>query len=623
MKKKIYFQPAQTLRKMLSFMVFTALASSVFAQTATIKLTMLETTKEKDAVINIKANGNVTVSGAEGHHRDGVDITYHCTGGEIVFSGDITAFTADKTYFKTIELKNCSNLTKLSVGTNYFETLDLSECPMLDSLFCNDNKLTKLDLAKCPRLELVNCGTNDLTALNVSMLPQLKKLFCYKNKIADFQLGETPLLTTISCFNNKIAKLNLGKRPALTILVTDHNLLDTLDVRGCENLTILKNNSSKTKALLLGNHPNLTTLELWTNRVETLNLEGVPMLQRLYCGQNKITSLNLAKVPRLEELSCFFNQLTELDLSTIPYLKMFWCYNNKIQTLNFDDNPSINTLSFAENLISEIDITGLAELTTLFCSGNKLTTIDFSGNPLLKELECERNEIKGAGMTNMLASMPKLESPTKFVALDTSDEKNVMTTRQVALAKEKNWTPTIVKYGIPKPYAGSEVKENTVMLVFESDDKGSVACADKTIDFMEIPTDAEIELKATPQPFFELSSLSANNVDILSTLRFKVADVKLADSDRILIKAVFSAKTSAIDAAVTNSGEAFKVVRHGDFVVAETLANQNVRLFDGMGRCLQSQKSDENGNCKFDVKSLPSGVYILKGEKVGSCKLAF
>ena len=121
----------------------------------------------------------------------------------------------------------------------------------------------------------------------------------------------------------------------------------------------------------------------------------------------------------LERLLCYNNQLTSLDVSKNTALKTLYCYNNQLTSLDLSKNTA---------------------LTRLECSNNQLTLLDVSKNTKLSELYCYRNQIKGGNMLALVNSLPKVTSG-KFYVINTNDsnEGNVITKPQVAIAKGKGW----------------------------------------------------------------------------------------------------------------------------------------------------------------------------------------
>ena len=113
----------------------------------------------EEICLGIKANGNVTIEGAqEAGQADVYGLKYYTIKSQmVVIRGDVTEF-------------NCifSNLT----------SLDVSKSAALEILYCSDNKLTSLDVSKNTALTELNCYSNQLISLDVSKNIALKELYC-------------------------------------------------------------------------------------------------------------------------------------------------------------------------------------------------------------------------------------------------------------------------------------------------------------------------------------------------------------------------------------------------------------------------------------------------------------
>ena len=99
---------------------------------------------------------------------------------------------------------------------------------------------------------------------------------------------------------------------------------------------------------------------------------------------------------------------------------------------------SLEELYCTWNTVKSLDLSKNTKLRKLECVHCGLTTLDLSQNKLLKFLDCSLNSIKGAGMDNLINSLPAAVNGVFRVSRGSD---NICTPTQVAAAKAKGWTP--------------------------------------------------------------------------------------------------------------------------------------------------------------------------------------
>ena len=122
-----------------------------------------------------------------------------------------------------------------------------------------------------------------------------------------------------------------------------------------------------------------------------------------------------------------------------------------------------------------LDVSGCTSLSDLICCNNQLTGLDFDGCSSLEFIRCDQNQIKGEGMTTLVSSLPmrSADSPGTLRAIYDSDEGNIMTAAQIAVAKAKNW--------IPEHYIGNlDWEEYTGTPLGDLDGDGRITIGDVT-----------------------------------------------------------------------------------------------------------------------------------------------
>ena len=248
----------------------------------------------------------------------------------------------------------------------------------LTELLCPYNQLTTLDVSANTALTLLNCEYNQLTALDVSKNTALKALYCYRNQLT---------------------ALDVSKNTALKWLYCDNNQLTTLDVSANTALTLLS------------------------------------------CAVNKLTAIDVSKNTALRELNCLGNQLTTLDMSKNTALTELDCGWNQLTTLDVSANTELKQLSCGINQLTALDVSKNTALKALYCYRNQLTALDVSANTALTKLACFSNQIQADEMLALVNSLPTVTNG-EFYVVDTqdSDEGNVITKAQVAIAQSMGWT---------------------------------------------------------------------------------------------------------------------------------------------------------------------------------------
>ena len=224
-------------------------------------------------------------------------------------------------------------------------------------------------------------------------------------------------LTYLNCGSNHLSSLDVSRDTALTNLTCSSNQLTELDVSGCTKLE---------------------TLNCSWNQLPSLDVSKNAALKELNCQGNQLKVLNLLNNIALENLACNYNQLTSLDVSKNSALTILACIENQLTELNLSRNNLLKRLVCPYNQLTSVNVSGCAALESFRCAGNKLAELDVSGCPALNELICMSNQIKGEAMDALVESLPTVNRGHLGV-INHTDEQNVMTKSQVAVAKAKGW----------------------------------------------------------------------------------------------------------------------------------------------------------------------------------------
>ena len=225
---------------------------------------------------------------------------------------------------------------------------------------------------------------------------------------------------------------------ALTYLNCGSNHLSSLDVSNNTALMTLNCNNNHLSSLDVSNNTQLTKLNCGSNQLISLDVTMNTALTNLACSSNQLTSLNTSNDIALIMLSCNDNQLTELDVSNNVALTTLACQENQLTTLDVSKNIALKILVCHDNHLTSINVSGCTALESFRCAGNNLKELDVSGCPALEDLICMSNQIRGEAMDALVESLPTVNRGHLGV-INHTNEKNVMTKSQVAVAKAKGW----------------------------------------------------------------------------------------------------------------------------------------------------------------------------------------
>ena len=334
-------------------------------------------------------------------------------------------------HYNQLELnnKNVSDLT----GIEHLIELSI--------LYCSGNRLTSLDVSKNTALTVLSCSYNQLTALDVSKNTALTSLSCSGNQLTSLDVSKNTALWDLYCSGNQLSSLDVSKNTTLWDLNCSGNQLSSLDVSKNTALGALYCSGNQLSSLDVSKNTALWDLDCSGNQLSSLDVSGCTALEDLDCCENQLTSLNVSGCNALTKLYCYVNQLTSLDVSGCTALTELSCHSNRLASLDASGCTALEDLVYYDNHLTSLDVSGCTALGVLYCSGNQLTSLNVSGCTALRGLECYGNQIKGEAMDALVGSLPTVENG-EFHVINTKDtnEGNICTKAQVAVAKEKGWT---------------------------------------------------------------------------------------------------------------------------------------------------------------------------------------
>ena len=593
---------SKQLRIWLFVLIGTLLTSTSLLAEGVITMTTSKAVGEEIELI-IKANGNVTIEGVKETPQLGWK-RYTLSNQTVTIRGDVTKLSCSSwSQLTSLDVSGCTALTELYCGDNQLTSLDVSKNIALTELGCGGNQLTSLDVSQNTALTTLSCVENQLTSLDVSQNTALTSLSCWKNQLTSLEVSQNIALTSLSCGYNELTSLDVSKNTALTALDCCINQLTSLDLSKNTALTKLSCYYNQLTSLDVSGCTALTELVCYNNQLPGLNVSSSTSLTKLSCGNNQLTSLDVSKNTALTELSCFNNKLTSLDVSGYSALTELWCFDNQLTSLEVYDCTALTKLSCYNNQLTSLALSHNSKLWLLFCYYNQIKGAEMTklvnslpkkngeeranfyvvvkdsieGNVCLKSdvailakkgwtpLGCNRSteacEYYGGRETDSFGVSLTHEGEGLLDATGADDLKAVpygtkltitatpaegyelvaLTVNGFDILESKSFVVT--GYTEVKATFTKKVKSFAVMFTQIGEGYLNATGAD---DLDAVPYGTELTIEATPATGYELTALTANGRNILSTKRFVVKE----DTE---VKATFAQKTLAV--TLTHDGE--------------------------------------------------------------------
>ena len=349
-------------------------------------------------------------------------------------------------YFHYLKELDChsNNLTKLIFNNN----------PYLRRLICAYNELTRLVVTGCPNLTFLSCHSNKLSSLNVSYNPELDTLYCSSNKLSSLNLENNPKLKILSCYNNPITSLAFYNNNDLQSVV-------------CYLCQISEAAMQKVVVSLpsVANDCEFRVRDETKNDHNVINTDQVNLAKQKGWDVYKLDWVNSGGSVSAMYSNMFYYEGstptdTYIDMNTTTFpdanfrQALFYEDYGKDEVLGRKEIAKVKTMDVHGSGIA--DMTGVeyfTELTELNVSANRIHEIKYLSHlTKLKKLICYQNQIGEDEMDALIESLPTVTGG-QLIAFEpnSSTEKNIVTTVQVAAAAQKGWT---VKTSDGSNYAG-------------------------------------------------------------------------------------------------------------------------------------------------------------------------
>jgi hypothetical protein len=388
--------------------------AGITAQAANV-ITMTTSKKVGDEIsLTITANGNYTVSGT-----DNSSGTYTLTSSTVTITGDVTS---------------------LYCGGNSLTSLDVSCDTLLTYLSCDNNSLTSLDVSKCTKLTTLSCGLNSLTKLDVSNCTELTGLGCRYNKLTELDLSNPNKLVILQCYGNNLGRGQMGRIVNLLAdrTATTAGTFNVFDPAGDSN-TIFMTQVAAAKA------KNWKVQSYDRNTGNYADYEG----------------LSTFTLTTKKAVGSVLNCKIALNGSSTALLMKGATYTAPNSDYTYSCTLDATTV--------KID----GDIKLLECENGSLTSLVANQAIYANSISCLNNYLRGSAMDSLVASLPDRNSSTpsgsgavvkSIIPVETTYgmlkavqngadifgvpivENNVITRKQVAAAKAKNWKVYAMNY---------------------------------------------------------------------------------------------------------------------------------------------------------------------------------
>jgi Leucine-rich repeat (LRR) protein len=389
--------------------------AGITAQAANV-ITMTTSKKAGDEIyLDIPPNENYTVSGADRIFSS----NYTLTSSTVTITGDVTKLSCEGNSLTSLDVSGDTLLTELFCYANSLTSLDVSKCTKLTILSCSYNSLTKLDVSNCTKLTWLDCEHNKLTELDVSNSNKLERIYCEGNNLGRGQMGWIVNL--------------LADRTATTA-----GEFDVFDPAGDSN-TIFMTQVAAAKA------KNWKVQSYDGNTGNYADYEG----------------LSTFTLTTKKAVGSVLNCKIALNGSSTALLMKGATYTAPNSDYTYSCTLDATTV--------KID----GDIKLLECENGSLTSLVANQAIYANSISCLNNYLRGAAMDALISSLPDRNSSTpsgsgavvkSIIPVETTYgmlkavqngadifgvpivENNVITRKQVAAAKAKNWKVYAMNY---------------------------------------------------------------------------------------------------------------------------------------------------------------------------------
>lgn len=192
-----------------------------------------------------------------------------------------------------INLKNNTNLVKITLKNNFITNLNTISCGQLEYLDCSNNEIESLFISG-RSLVYLDCSFNNLKNLELKGCDFLSKLNFSSNKIKRIELNRIEALEELNCSFNKLEELDISELTKLRAIIAESNFLNYFSVDS-NYLSFLILSNNKIKYIDCGGFLNLQYLDLISNEIEKINISHCNSLVEVNLHNNPLVEITLSK----------------------------------------------------------------------------------------------------------------------------------------------------------------------------------------------------------------------------------------------------------------------------------------------------------------------------------------
>ena len=354
-----------------------------------------------------------------------------------------------------------------------------------------DGWLLPSEIAAVTEIDVNNKGISDLTGIEYFV--GLEYLLCHDNNLTTLDVSKNKVLQVIACWGNQIR--GEGMKTLVNSLhsnFVDNDWPEVLRPR----LIVIKANEAPVFNLITEAQVEIATEKGWAVKKMDFSVGEVD-----YYGEPMGISISETNFP--DDNFRAYVSSEDIDRNRDGYLS---------------DDEIVATTEINVSYLNISDLKGIEffnGLKELNCSYNQLTSLDVSNNTALTRLYCYSNRIRGTDMTKLVNRLPDRKSAseegTLWVYYDETPEGNMMTTKQVKIAREKNWNVVMWDddYEDFIPYEGETLDGIEISEANFPDDNFREYVGSKTIDKDEDGYLSDDEIAAATIIYVESKSIAS------------------------------------------------------------------------------------------------------------------
>ena len=526
--------------------------------------------------LNVSGCTALTTLNCRGNQLTNLDVsknvaltTFDCCGNQLT-SLDIsknvalTRLDCSVNNLTSLDLSKNSALTELSCGGNQLTSLDVSKNVALTGLKCSNNQLTKLDVSQNSALTTLDCASNLLRELNVSGCNNLNAIDCYRNQIKGTEMAnlvnslpdrQGKEVGSFRVFNtesygsvegNVCLAAHVATAKAKNWRTLFYRNSEWLDYAGLDNPTFaVTYSSSRGGSIIITGADDLQNVPYDTELTvtETNVADGYKLTTLTANGQDILQTKRFKVTANTEVRATFTLQAYNVTPIKIGEGTLYVTGADDLEAVTPGTELTVTAIPAEGYELTELTANGRNILDTkkvvvnedliiraIFSKKTFKVSLTKHGNGTIRAIGADDLDAVPFGTELTIEATPATGSQlTSLVAGGI----NIIETKKVTIKKE-----TTIE-------AVFTTQTFNVTLTKEGEGTISATGAD---DLDAVDYGTELTIVATPAAGYELTALTANGQEILSTKRFVVKE----DTE---VKATFTQKARNYTVTFSKTGE--------------------------------------------------------------------